>query len=217
MWIQRDFVRPAPELIARFASLPASIVSDAMDRLQAMDGQIRALHGKARLCGPAFTIQCVEACNWGAHHALRMAKPGDVLVISNRGATTSSVWGHLMTTAAKRAGIAGVVIDGCIRDAEENRADGFPIFARGAAPGGPHKKWPCHINVPVSCGGVAVLPGDIVLGDADGVVVVPAARAESVLGDAAARAATERDWYRRVEAGQSTVDILGLGPIEEKQ
>jgi 4-hydroxy-4-methyl-2-oxoglutarate aldolase len=143
-----------------------------------------------------------------------MARPGDVLVLSSRGAMTSAVWGHVMTVAAKRAGLGGVVVDGCIRDADENRADTFPIFARGAAPAGPHKKWPCSINVPVSCGGVAVLPGDIVIGDGDGIVVVPARRAEEVLREALLRVETERTWYRRIEEGATTLELLGIDPAD---
>jgi regulator of RNase E activity RraA len=109
--------------------------------------------------------------------------------------------------------LAGVVIDGCIRDSAENRSDTLPIFARGICPAGPHKGWPCNLNVPVSCAGVAVLPGDIVVGDDDGVVVVPASRAIQVLEESSKRMATEKDWYRRLQAGESTVSLLGLKPL----
>lgn len=213
MWIERDFVRPPTALIERFRSLPTGILADAMGRLQGCDAGIAPMAPGWRVCGPAFTVQCIEACNWGAHQALQMASPGDVLVLANRGSMTSSVWGHVMTVAAKRAQLGGVVIDGCIRDAEENRADTFPIFARGVTPAGPHKKWPCAINVPASCGGVAVLSGDIVVGDGDGVVIVPARRAEDVLRDALVRVETEQMWHRRLAEGATTLELLGIDPI----
>jgi 4-hydroxy-4-methyl-2-oxoglutarate aldolase len=184
-----------------------------MNRMQALDAGIRPIAPGLKICGPAFTVQSVESNNWGAHQALVLAKAGDVLVLAARGGMQSAVWGHVMTQAAKNRGLAGVVIDGCIRDSAENRSDTLPIFARGICPAGPHKGWPCNLNVPVSCAGVAVLPGDIVVGDDDGVVVVPASRAIQVLEESSKRMATEKDWYRRLQAGESTVSLLGLKPL----
>jgi len=212
-WVIRDFDRPPQELIQRVGTVPTGILSDCMNRMQSMDAGIRPILSGMRLCGPAFTIQSVESNNWGAHQALSMAKAGDVLVLAARGGMHSAVWGHVMTVAAKKRGLAGVVVDGCIRDSAENRSASFPIFARGTCPGGPHKGWPCNLNVPVSCGGVAVCPGDIVVGDDDGVVVVPAVRAAEVLEESASRMNLEKDWYRRLEAGESTVSLLGLKPL----
>ena len=213
-WVVRDFERPAMELVDRLRNIPTGILSDCMNRMQSLDAGIRALSRGMRLCGPAFTVQSVESNNWGAHHALSIAKPGDVLVIAARGGMQSAVWGNVMTAAAKKRGLAGVVVDGCIRDSAENCADNFPIFARGVCPGGPHKGWPCNLNVPVSCGGVAVLPGDIVVGDDDGIAVVPASRALQVLEESAKRIELEKEWYKRIEAGESTVTLLGLKPLE---
>jgi 4-hydroxy-4-methyl-2-oxoglutarate aldolase len=118
-----------------------------------------------------------------------------------------------MTLGAKARGLAGVVVDGCIRDAHENRAESFPIFCRGISPGGPHKGWPCNLNVPVSCGGLAVLPGSIVVGDDDGVVVIPLDHVSEVLDEAEKRVATERDWLRRLGEGETTLSLLGIKPI----
>lgn len=194
-------------------ALPTGILSDCMNRMQSLDAGVRAISPGMRLCGPAFTVQSVESNNWGAHQALTLAKAGDVLVLAARGGMQSAVWGHVMTAAAKKRELAGVIVDGCIRDSEENRADSLPIFARGICPGGPHKGWPCNLNVPVSCAGVAILPGDIVVGDGDGVVVVPVSRATQVLEESVKRMETEKDWYRRLEAGESTVSLLGLKPL----
>lgn len=212
-WVVRDFDRPDRDLVERLGAVATSILSDCMNRMQSLDAGIRPITAGLRFCGPAFTVQSVESDNWGAHQALELAKPGDVLVLAARGGMHSAVWGHVMTVAAKNRGLAGVVIDGCIRDAVENRADTLPIFARGICPAGPHKGWPCNLNVPVSCAGVAVLPGDIIVGDDDGVVVVPAKRAAEVLEESSQRLTTEQDWYRRLEAGESTVRLLGLRPL----
>lgn len=212
-WVIRDFDRPPQELVKQLGAVPTGILSDCMNRMQALDAGIRPIAPGLKICGPAFTVQSVESNNWGAHQALVLAKAGDVLVLAARGGMQSAVWGHVMTQAAKKRGLAGVVIDGCMRDSAENRSDTLPIFARGICPAGPHKGWPCNLNVPVSCAGVAVLPGDIVIGDDDGVVVVPASRAIQVLEESAKRMAMEREWYRRLEAGESTVSLLGLKPL----
>ncbi len=214
-WVNRDFVRPAQELVQQFGTIPTGILSDCMNRFQSLDAALRPLVPGWHLCGPAFTIQSMECCNWGAHQALVLAKPGDVLVISARGSMMGAVWGHVMTVAAKKIGLAGVVLDGCIRDAAENRAGALPIFCRGVCAGGPHKAWPCNLNVPVSCAGVPVLPGDIIVGDDDGVVVVPAAKADSVLEEARNRIRIEEDWYHRMDAGETTLGLLGIKPIDE--
>jgi 4-hydroxy-4-methyl-2-oxoglutarate aldolase len=212
-WVIRDFDRPPQELMKQLGDIPTGILSDCMNRMQSLDAGIRPIVPGLKVCGPAFTIQSVESNNWGAHQALVLAKSGDVLVLAARGGMQNAVWGHVMTEAAKQRGLAGIIIDGCIRDSAENRSDNLPIFARGTCPAGPHKGWPCNLNVPVSCAGVAVLPGDIIVGDDDGVVVVPASRAIQVLEESTKRMAMEKDWYRRLEAGESTVSLLGLKPL----
>lgn len=212
-WIVRDFERPAKELVQRLGNVPTGILSDCMNRMQSLDAGIRPISSGMRICGPVFTLQSVESNNWGAHQALVLAQAGDVLVLAARGGMRSAVWGHVMTVAAKKRGLAGAVIDGCIRDSAENRVDSLPIFARGICAAGPHKGWPCNLNVPVACGGVAVLPGDIIVGDDDGVVVVPATRAAQVLEESSKRVELEKDWYRRIDAGETTVNLLGLKPL----
>lgn len=185
-----------------------------MNRQQAMDAAIRPLVRSHRMCGPAFTVQSVEANNWGAHQALELAQPGDILVLAARAGMRAAIWGHVMTVAAMRRQIGGVVIDGCVRDARENEGEAFPIFTRGICAAGPHKGWPCNLNVPVSCAGVPVLPGDIVVGDGDGVVVVPRLRAAQVLEEARKRMAMEEQWYVRLKKGESTLSLLGIEPVQ---
>lgn len=212
-YINKDFPRPDSDMIEYFRDLPTSILSDSMNRFQAMDAGVKPLREGMWLVGTAFTVQAMEGSNWGAHHALTLAKPGDVIVIAARGSMNAAVWGHVMTAAARKRGLAGVVIDGCLRDQTENRADTLPIYARGVAPAGPHKGWRENINVPVACAGVVVNPGDIIVGDDDGIVVVPQAWAEAVLDEARGRIADEAAWYERLENGETTIDILGLDRI----
>lgn len=214
-WINTDFKRPSSELLAQFEGIPTSILSDSMNRFQAMDSGIKSLKDGTSLLGSAFTIQAMESSNWEAHQALALAKPGDVLIIAARGGMNGAVWGHVMTHASKQIGLAGVVIDGCIRDKAENTEDSLPIYCRGVAPSGPHKGWQGNINIPVACGGVVIQPGDIIAGDDDGIVVVPLAKAEEVLAEAHERLAKEEEWYKRIAAGETTVDILGLKKVQE--
>jgi 4-hydroxy-4-methyl-2-oxoglutarate aldolase len=209
-WINKDFTRPGAELLKQFEGIPTSILSDCMNRFQAMDAGIKPLHEGTKLLGAAFTVQAMESSNWEAHQALALTEAGDVLVIAARGGMNSAVWGHVMTFAAKKRGLAGVVIDGCIRDGAENKADTLPIYCRGVVAGGPHKGWQGNINVPVAFAGVVVNAGDIIVGDDDGIVVIPLEKAEEVLAEAKERMAGEVSWYKRLEAGETTVEILGL-------
>lgn len=212
-WINPTFDRPHAEQVKQFANIPTSILSDSMNRFQAMDAGIKPLKEGTKLLGVAFTAQAMESCNWEAHQALTLTEAGDVLVIATRGGMNAAVWGHVMTTAAKVRNLAGVVIDGCIRDAAENRADTLPIYCRGIAPSGPHKGWQGNINVPIACAGVVVNAGDIIVGDDDGIVVIPQHKAEEVLLEANKRIAGEEEWYRRIAAGETTSEIFGLSKL----
>ena len=209
-WIQSDFERVECEFVKAFKSIPCSIISDCLGRFQSMTATISPWRRGMQLCGPAFPVQAMPSCNWGAHHALALARRGDVVVIAAGGGMTGAVWGHVMTFAAKKRGIGGVVIDGCIRDTKDHECEDFPVFCKGSCPGGSHKGWHDNVGVPVSCGGVPVLPGDLVKGDDDGVVVVPRIRVKEVLLESSKRMCMEKEWYERLEAGETTVEILGL-------
>ena len=144
------------------------------------------------------------------HRALTDAEPGSVLVVDAQGGTARAVWGAVMTTAAIERGIVGAVIDGAVRDIDEIASMDFPVFARATCPAGPHKGFRGVHGVPVQCGGVVTNPGDIVVGDADGVTVVPADRAEAALAEVEAVVARERQWLARIRAGETSAEILGL-------
>ncbi len=167
-------------LIARFRGLAAPNLADAMGRFNFMDPGIVS-RSVLPLCGIAVTVNCRPADNLMVHKALQIAEPGDIVVVNTCGNITSAVFGELMchTAAAKKLG--GIIVDGAIRDIEGITGLGFPAFSRSVSPGGCDKDGPGEINVPISCGGTVVKPGDIVVGDVDGVAVVPRAHAEEVL------------------------------------
>ena len=179
--IQREIERVAPEVTAKAATFAASILADVAGRRGALDGRIAALDPSMRIAGPAFTVEVRAGDNLMIHAAMALAKPGDVLVIDGKGDRTVALMGTIMINACKKLGLAGVVIDAAVRDTEELRELGFPVYAVGSNPNGPTKFVPGRINWPVSCGGVTVRPGDLVVADADGVVVIERETAQSLL------------------------------------
>lgn len=194
---------------AIWQQLPSAVVSDCLDRSGAMDGRIRLLSGQ-RLVGPAFTVRTVAGDSATIHRALREVPAGHVLVVSAEGGMERAVWGQVLTEAARRAQLVGAVIDGLVRDLAQIRAVGFPLFARGSSPGGPHKGGLGSFGEIVQCGGVVVSPGDLIVGDLDGVVVVPAARVDGVSRDAVERLRAEETWIERIRSGETSADILGI-------
>ena len=168
------------ELVERFRGLASSNLADAMGRFNFMDPGIQS-RSKLPLCGVAVTVNARPADNLMVHKALQVATTGDIVVVSTGGNTTSAVFGELMCHTASAAGLGGLVVDGAIRDVEGITRLGFPAFSRTVSPGSCDKDGPGEINVPISCGGTVVCPGDLIVGDADGVAVVPRGDVEVVL------------------------------------
>lgn len=192
-----DFVRPSPEVVRRLAALPTANIGDAMERLGALDSRIQAIWPGATVAGPAFTVWTRAGDNAAIHQALRIAEPGDVIVVNGQADESRALLGELIGGRAAAAGIVGFVLDGAARDAADLGHIGMPVFARACTPAGPYKHGPGRLGVTIAVGGVAVSLGDIVIGDADGVVVVPQADAEAV---ATAAEAVFADEARRREA-----------------
>lgn len=197
-----DVARAPDELLERFRGLGTGPVCDAQGRFAAMDYQIKPLDPNMDLLGSALTVWTRPCDNIAIYRALEMAQPNDVLVIATNGHTTNSVWGELTTLVGRARGLAGMVTDGTVRDSREIIEIGLPIFARGLTPNSPFKDGPAKINVPVICGGIGVSPGDIVIGDADGVVVVPQESAEATLERVAAIHDKEAAIRAEIEAGE---------------
>jgi regulator of RNase E activity RraA len=199
-------VLPSPpriggELLERYRGLASSNVADAMGRFGFMDPGMQSRSGLA-LCGLAVTVQCRPADNLMVHKALQVATPGDIVVVSTCGNTTSAVFGELMCHTAAAAKLGGIVVDGAIRDVDGITRLGMPAFSRTVCPGSCDKDGPGEINVPISCGGAVVCPGDIVVGDADGIAVVPRAAAAEVLGLVLALMEREQKRIAEIAAGK---------------
>ena len=201
--IRRDFERVAPDVVRKAAEYQAAILADVAGRRGTMHGRIAALAPEMKLAGPAFTIEVRAGDNLMIHAAISMARPGDILVIDGKADRTCALMGSIMINACKKAGLGGVVIDGAVRDTEELRELGFPVYAICANPNGPTKFVPGRINWPVSCGGISVQPGDLVVGDADGVVIVEREKAGSLLEEAAKKVADERSRIAEIVAGKN--------------
>jgi regulator of RNase E activity RraA len=193
--------RPNPHWVEKFRGIPTGNICDAMDRFGALDYQIQALDRSVHLCGPAITVRTRPCDNLIIYKALEIAQPGDVLVITCHEYQTGSTVGDIVVKIAARKGIAGMVSDGLCRDASGIRATGLPVFVRGTSPSSPFKDGPGEINGPISCGGVPVHPGDLIVGDEDGVVVIPTREVERTAERLLAVQAKEAQMLRDVEAG----------------
>lgn len=192
--------RPTKELVQGFAGIPVANIADNMNRLACIDAKIRPMN-KAPLLGTAFTIKTRPGDNLLTHKALDMAEPGDVLVIAAQGQTVNAIIGELMITWAHRRGIAGIIVDGAIRDVEAVSSMDIPVYAAGVTPNGPYKDGPGEINVPVSCGGITIKPGDILVGDADSVVVIDPQDASEILEKSKAVVAKEAVFKKEINNG----------------
>lgn len=201
--IRRDFERVSAETVKAASAFAASILADVAGRRGTLDGRIAPVSPSMRMAGPAFTIEVRAGDNLMIHAAMAMAKPGDVLVIDGKGDRSCALMGSIMINACKKLGFAGVVIDAAVRDTDELREMGFPVYAVGANPNGPTKNVPGRINWPISCGGIAIAPGDLIVGDADGVVAIERDKAASLLGPAAAKVADERARIADIVAGKN--------------
>lgn len=183
--------RPDAKLVREFQGLPVANIADKMNRFFCMDQRIKPFNTKP-LLGTAFTVKARIGDNLMLHKALELAQPGDVIIVDAQGDIANAITGEIMMTQAAVNGLAGVVIDGAIRDSEAMLDLDMPVYAAGVQPKGPYKDGPGEINVPVSCGGVVVNPGDIIVGDQDGIVVISPADAPVVLEKAKAKLAKEQ-------------------------
>jgi RraA family protein len=163
----------AAQVVAAFREIPVANVSDSMHRMSAGGARLRPMHKGGRMAGPAFTVKTRPGDNLMVHKALDLAEPGDVVVVDAGGDLTNAIIGEIMSAYAKQRGLAGIVIDGAIRDADELRTSEFPVYAAGVTHRGPYKDGPGEINVPVAIDGMVIEPGDLVLGDGDGLLCVP--------------------------------------------
>jgi regulator of RNase E activity RraA len=192
--------RVSAATLDRFRAAGSSTVADAMGRFNFMDPAIE-MRTQLGVCGVAITVRCRPGDNLMLHKALEVASAGDVIVLDTCGNRTSAVFGELMGTTAVARRLGGLIVDGAIRDVEQLTKMKFPVYSRTVCPGGCDKDGPGEINVAVSCGGVVVNAGDVVVGDRDGIAVVPAAHADEVADLVAQVQQRERARVAEIERG----------------
>ncbi|HSH92215.1 MAG TPA: RraA family protein [Ramlibacter sp.] len=206
--IIREFDRVPAGVVRQASEFQPAILADVAGRRGALHGRIQALRPRMKVAGTAFTVEVRPGDNLMIHAAMSMAKPGDVLVIDGKGDLTAALMGTIMMTACQQLGIAGVVVDGAVRDTLEIDEMDFPVFAAGSNPNGPTKNCPGRIGHPVTVGGVTVHPGDFVIGDADGVVVVEREKIESLLPAAVKKVADESARIAAIKKGDTEAKWL---------
>jgi 4-hydroxy-4-methyl-2-oxoglutarate aldolase len=204
------------ETLQRVSRYGSATLHEATGRKGALPHSIKPINPTMKICGPAVTVSSPPTDNLMLHQALYVAQPGTVLVVDVNRGYEAGYWGEIMTVAAQQRKIAGLVIDGCVRDADLIEKLGFPVFSRGLSIRGTDKKGGGHINSPIVIGDVTVHPGDLVVGDRDGVVVIPSEEIHSTLEASQKREAKEDQIMKELAAGKSTLEIYGWPPADEK-
>ena len=207
--------RPEPALLEAFSQMATANISDAMANLRTMDSGIKSLVHNKCICGPACTAVTPTGDFLPVLKALDVAQRGDVLVVDNQGNPDAALWGEITSTEAQVKGLSGLVLDGLVRDITPIRDLGFPVFARGTSPRVSGRGSLGEVNVPIRCGGTVVSPGDIIVGDADGVVVVPLGKAKAVLSKLQSIVRYEELLRSKVAEGTSQVEIYDLEELFE--
>ncbi len=198
--------RPEAELVEQFRGVVTPHISDNLHRMHSAPSELRPFHQSGQLLGVAFTVRTRPGDNLLVHKAIDMAEPNDVIVVDAGGDLTNAIAGEIMMRLAMRKGIAGFVIDGAIRDTAAFASDRFPVYARGITHRGPYKDGPGEINVPISLGGMVVHPGDIIVGDEDGIVAVPQGEARNLLVAIRAQQQHEETTLRAIAEGKVNRD-----------
>jgi RraA family protein len=188
-------------LVEGFAKVPVANVSDSMSRVTAGGPALRPMHASGGMAGVALTVRSRPGDNLMLHKAIDMAEPGDVIVVDAGGDLTNALFGEMMLAYAIKRGVAGLVLNGAIRDADTIREINHPVFAAGVTHRGPYKDGPGEINVPISLSGMVIEPGDIVIGDSDGVMCVPQGAAEEILKKAQAKHTAETKQLQAIAEG----------------
>lgn len=195
--------RVDPGLVERFRSIPVANISDSMSRMTAGGARLRAMHAGGVLAGPAFTVKARPGDNLMLHKSLDLAVPGDIIVCDGGGDLTNALIGELMIAHAIQRGLGGIVINGAVRDLAAIRSSSFPVFAAGVTHRGPYKDGPGEINVPVAIDGMVIAPGDLIIGDDDGLLCILRQEAEAIYRAAKAKNDAEEKQMAAIKSGTS--------------
>ncbi|MCW5300519.1 RraA family protein [Herbaspirillum lusitanum] len=201
------------EQIIQLRDLGSATVYEAQGAKGALDHGMKPIDPTSRLAGPALTVDVRPGDNLVLHYAVLQAQPGDVLVVDAKAFMEAGPWGDVLTVLAMKKGIAGLVVNGCVRDANTIIGLGFPVFCRGLSIKGTGKHQPGKVNVPIVIGDVVINPGDIIVGDRDGLAVVAKDEVDSTIANSIAREDKEEKMRKDIEAGASTVELMNLGGI----
>jgi regulator of RNase E activity RraA len=199
--VRSNWPRPDAALLASFGPASSAQIADCMSRLGAMDIGIKPIWPSPRIVGPALTVWCHSGDNLMLHKALSIAAPGDIILVNTQGNMANSGFGELIATSAAKIGVRGVIVDGTVRDADALQSLRLPVYARGLCPNGCNKDGAGEVGAIISCGGVAVRPGDIIIADRDGVTVVPLDDAADVAKLCADQVAREEKRLQEIAKG----------------
>jgi regulator of RNase E activity RraA len=199
--IGQDFKRPEHVLLETLKGIGTPALSDGLNKFNTMDPLVKPICDDIRIAGPALTVRMRPGDNLMLHKAIGMAQPGDVIVVDTCGCKNYSILGDLMASAAFKRGIGGIIIDGAIRDIADLKAKKFPVFAKYITPGVGDKDGPGEINLPISCAGVPVLPGNIIVGDCNGVVVLAFEVVDQIISGAKKKIEYEKKRAKEIEEG----------------
>jgi 4-hydroxy-4-methyl-2-oxoglutarate aldolase len=211
---RKGAVMSKESIVAQFAAYATATIYEAAGRRGEMEPAIRPLIPGTRLAGRAYTVQCFIGDTTAVIQAIDVARPGDVLVVDIGGTERATAWGSSSSAAAKKRGLGGMVTNGSARDLEEMRAVGLPVYATGVSVRGTAKHHQGTTGVPVSVGGAVVKPGDIIIGDEDGIVVVPQEQEKELLAKTIQQKAKEDDKAARIANGESLASIMGLPVLQ---
>lgn len=203
--------KASEEILSHFRKFVTPHVSDNMNRLNAVDASIRPVHQSGKLVGSAFTVKTRPGDNLLVHKAIEMAGPNDVIVVDAGGDVTNAIIGELMARRAIKKGIEGFIINGAVRDSEDINKMNYPIYAKGIIHRGPYKDGPGEINVPIQLGGVVINPGDIILGDMDGIVAVSLEDANDIIHKVYATMEMEENMMKEIE--DRTMDLSWIDKV----
>ncbi|MFM2326005.1 MAG: hypothetical protein RIR31_207 [Bacteroidota bacterium] len=197
------------DFIKQLSQFSAATIHEALGKIGNLPSAIKPIHSKMKVCGPAYTVKTMPRDNILLHRAYAYAKPGDVIIANCSGFYEAGYWGDLMSLGAKTKGINGLVIDGCVRDADDIEAMDFNVFSRGLCIVGTSNHGDGFLNEPIVIGDVLINPGDIIIGDRDGVVAVPQNRIAEVIEKAIAREAKEENVRKQLREGKTSIEIYG--------
>ncbi|PZE21219.1 4-carboxy-4-hydroxy-2-oxoadipate aldolase/oxaloacetate decarboxylase [Paenibacillus xerothermodurans] len=216
-YIVTNIRRPEQETVARFKEHDTSTVYEAQGKIGLLSAQLKPISANSKICGPAVTVICPAGDNLMIHAAIEVCKPGDVLVITTLGESISGMIGELIVLALMKKGVQGVVIDAGVRDVARLRGMGFPVWSKAVYPEGTTKSRGGWVNAPAICGGVQVMPGDLIVADDDGVVVVAQEDISTTLESAVQRVRKEKQTKEKIGRGEISLDFYGLRSVLQQE